>query len=49
MKYNSERRINQKNKKNNTPFIDEKFKSMDNPIINPVDIRIAKDNPYVMR
>lgn len=49
MRFNSERKMNQKNKKINTPFIDEKFKFKDNPIINPVDFKIAKDNPYVMK
>jgi len=32
-----------------TPFVEDKYKTLDNPITNPVDIKIAKDNPYLMK
>lgn len=32
-----------------TVFIEDEFKQLDNPITNPIDLRIAKDNPYIMK
>ncbi len=32
-----------------TKYVDDKYKVMDNPIINPVDLKIAKDNPYLIK
>lgn len=49
MKINSERKRVEREKQLNTPFIDEKFKNFDNPITNPIDIKIAKDNKYLMK
>jgi hypothetical protein len=49
MKMNSEKKRMNREKQWNTPFIDEKFKNLDNPITNPIDIKIAKDNKYLMK
>lgn len=32
-----------------TKYVDDKYKVADNPIINPIDLKVAKDNPYVMK
>lgn len=39
----------EKMEKFRTQFIDDKYKVADNPITNPVDIKIAKDNPYIIK